>query len=169
MAVLPEMARATITDRAHLAKLLNAHVPEDFPPKIMADVMSYFAERLEQDPELVGWWVWYILLKQATQFRTVIGTVGFNGYPDLAGYLLMGYFTLSRYEGQGYTTEAAAGLLRWAFQQPQVEGVMAETFPTHIASVRVMKKNGMVLLGTGSEPGTVKYGITRDRYFSTSV
>lgn len=167
VAALPEMAQAAaIHDRDRLALLLNAQVPIDFPPRIMTDVMAYFAERLDQDPELVGWWVWYILLKHPTPSRTVIGTIGFNGYPDMAGHLLMGYAILSDYEGQGYTTEAAGGLIEWAFQQPQIQGVMAETFPTHRASVRVMEKNGMTFWGAGNESGTVKYGITRDRYFS---
>jgi RimJ/RimL family protein N-acetyltransferase len=44
--------------------------------------------------------------------------------------------------------------------------VTAETFPDHIASIRVMEKNNMVLLGAGSETETIKYGITRDQYLT---
>jgi RimJ/RimL family protein N-acetyltransferase len=73
----------------------------------------------------------------------------------------MGYSIIKPFEGQGYATEAVAGLLRWAFEQPQVTSVTAETFPNHVASIRVMEKNNMILLGAGSEEGTVKYGIHR--------
>ncbi|MBR8839229.1 MAG: GNAT family N-acetyltransferase [Stigonema ocellatum SAG 48.90 = DSM 106950] len=68
---------------------------------------------------------------------------------------------LDDYQGKGYTTEAVGGLLSWAFEQPQVMSVIAETFPNNAASIRVMEKNGMVLLGNGNEEGTVRYGIVR--------
>jgi [ribosomal protein S5]-alanine N-acetyltransferase len=163
VAVWAELARAAIADRRQLAQLLNTHIPEQFPPEIMADVMEYFAQRLEADPNLVGWWVWYPVL-QAEQERVLIGAAGFNGYPDEDGNLLLGYSIVEGYEGQGYATETVQGLLSWAFSQPSVKQVVATTFPDHVASLRVMEKNHFILLGEGNEAGTVKYGITRDRW-----
>ncbi len=169
IALWPELARAAVEDRDRLAQMLNAKVPDEFPPEIMADVMELFAAKLEADPALVGWWGWYLVLNEPGQERLLIGTAGFNGYPDRDGNLLMGYSLISTHEGQGYATEAVGGLLNWAFQQPQVMSVSAETFPDHIASIRVMEKNNMVLLGAGSETETIKYGITRDRYFTETL
>lgn len=162
IALYPELARAAVADRAKLSRMLKAKVPDEFPPESMADVMEYFAQRLEADPNLVGWWGWYVLQNEPGKERVLIGSVGFNGYPDRDGNLLMGYTVLSSYQGQGYATEAVGGLLKWAFQHPQVIGVTAETFPDYKASIRVMEKNNMVFLGAGSEEGMVKYGIIRD-------
>lgn len=164
IALYPELARAAVDDRPKLAQLLNAKVPDEFPPEIMLDVMELFAQKLEEDPNLIGWWGWYLVLNEVEQDRVLIGTAGFSGYPDPNGTLLMGYSIIPSYERQGYITEVVAGLLGWAFQQPQVTSVTAETFPNHKASIRIMEKNHMVLLGSGSEEGTVKYGIGRDRY-----
>jgi [ribosomal protein S5]-alanine N-acetyltransferase len=164
VAVWAELARAAIDDRQKLAQLLNARIPEQFPPEIMRDVMEYFAQQLEADPDLVGWWVWYSVLSQAGQERVLIGAAGFNGYPDKDGNLLLGYSVVEGYEGQGYATETVQGLLSWAFNQPRVKQVVATTFPEHVASLRVMEKNHFILLGKGNEVETVKYGITRDRW-----
>lgn len=161
VALYPELARAAVDNRIQLAQLLNARVPEEFPPEIMADVMEIFAQTLEADPGLVGWWGWYLVLNEFDLERVLIGCAGFNGYPDAEGNLLLGYSVLDAYQGKGYATEAVGGLLHWAFEQPQVMGVMAETFPNHIASIRVMEKNGMGKLGEGSDSGTVRYGIGR--------
>jgi RimJ/RimL family protein N-acetyltransferase len=161
IALYPELARAAIDDQDKLAQLLNAQVPAEFPPDIMLDVMELFAQKLEDDPNLMGWWGWYFVLNPSPEHRLLIGTAGFAGYPDQNGTLLMGYSIIKPFEGQGYTTEAVAGLLRWAFEQPQVTRVTAQTFPNHVASIRVMEKNNMMLLGAGSEEGTVKYGIHR--------
>ncbi|MBR8840014.1 MAG: GNAT family N-acetyltransferase [Stigonema ocellatum SAG 48.90 = DSM 106950] len=161
VALYPKLARAAVNDRSGLAKLLNAKVPDEFPPEIMADVMELFAQTLEANPGKSGWWGWYVVLNELEKERVLIGCAGFNGYPDTEGKLLLGYSVLDDYQGKGYTTEAVGGLLSWAFEQPQVMSVIAETFPNHAASIRVMEKNGMVLLGNGSEEGTVRYGIVR--------
>ena len=157
IALYPELARAAVDDRNKLAQLLNAQVPAEFPPDIMLDVIELFAQKLENDPNLMGW---YFVLNPSPEHRLLIGTAGFAGYPAQNGTLL-GYSIIKPFEGQGYTTEAVAGLLRWAFEQPQVTRVTALTFPNHVASIRVMEKNNMMLLGAGSEEGTVKYGIHR--------
>lgn len=166
IALYPELARAAVDDRDKLAQLLNAQVPAEFPPDIMLDVMELFAQKLEDDPNLMGWWGWYFVLNSSPEHRLLISTAGFTGYPDQNGTLLMGYSIIKPFEGQGYTTEVVAGLLRWAFEHPQVSCVTAETFPNHVASIRVMEKNNMTLLGAGSEKGTVKYGIHRTDFQS---
>lgn len=161
IALYPELARAAVDDKTKLAQLLNARVPFEFPPEIMADVMELFAQTLFADPRLVGWWGWYLVLNEIGAQRVLIGCAGFNGYPNTEGNLLLGYCVLDDYQSKGYTTEAVGGLLHWAFEQPQVMGVMADTFPNHAASIRVMEKNGMVLLGAGGEEGTLRYMIVR--------
>src|SRR4051794_27986228 len=50
--------------------------------------------------------------------------------------------------GQGYATEAAAALLRWAFRTLDLNRVQAEADTRNVASARVLEKLGFVLEGT---------------------
>ncbi|WP_199246189.1 GNAT family N-acetyltransferase [[Phormidium] sp. ETS-05] len=164
IALSAEIAITATEDRALLSQMLNATVPDEFPPEIMADAMSFFAETLKSDPNLRGWWAWYIIATENPNQRTLIGSAGFNGYPDESGTLVIGYAIIDSYQNQGYATEAVKALIGWAFLQPQVNQVVAETFPDLPASIRVMEKTQMVYLGAGSDAGTVKYGVDCRKY-----
>ena len=50
--------------------------------------------------------------------------------------------------GHGYATEAARGLLRWAFDMLDLNRVQAETDTRNVASARVLEKLGFVREGT---------------------
>jgi RimJ/RimL family protein N-acetyltransferase len=50
--------------------------------------------------------------------------------------------------GQGYATEAADALLRWAFDTLDLNRVQAETDTRNVASARVLEKLGFVREGT---------------------
>ncbi|MEU6676640.1 GNAT family protein [Streptomyces sp. NPDC046925] len=50
--------------------------------------------------------------------------------------------------GQGYATEAAHALLRWAFDTLDLNRVQAETDTRNVASARVLEKVGFVREGT---------------------
>ena len=50
--------------------------------------------------------------------------------------------------GQGYATEAASALLRWAFDTLDLNRVQAEADTRNIASARVLEKLGFVREGT---------------------
>jgi len=57
-----------------------------------------------------------------------------------------------KFEGQGYATEAAAALVRFAFASGQVRLVRAHTLPVANASTRVLLKCGFHCLGTVVDP-----------------
>lgn len=50
--------------------------------------------------------------------------------------------------GQGYATEAAGALLRWAFDTLDLNRVQAETDTRNVASARVLEKLGFLREGT---------------------
>lgn len=85
-------------------------------------------------------WLWYtpwsILLKSD---GALIGDIGFKG-PQKRGTVEWGYGLEEAYQGQGYMTEAARMLLDWAFSQPDVYAVEAETLSNNAASQRVLEK-----------------------------
>jgi PPOX class probable F420-dependent enzyme len=65
--------------------------------------------------------------------------------------------------GKGYATEAAGACLRFGFEERGLEQIVAVTSPDHIASRRVMEKNGLTFVGTETYYGRpmVKYAINR--------
>jgi RimJ/RimL family protein N-acetyltransferase len=97
--------------------------------------------------------------------RTLVGTCGFKGAPDADGRVEVGYSVLEQFRCRGLATEAVAALIRAAFAAGASE-VAAETYPSLLPSLRVMEKCGMIPLGAGSEPGTVRHGLRKSTFVS---
>ncbi len=154
-----DTARAEIDDPAAVFRLLGAERPADWPPPLNdAESMTFFLSGLEKGPELVGWLTWYVALGQRRRGRRVIiGNIGFKGRPDPDGTVEIGYAMRPTFQGRGYATEAVHGLVTWAFSQPGVRRVAAETFPDLTPSIRVLEKNGFHPAGPGSEPGAIRF------------
>lgn len=79
------------------------------------------------------------------QFIGVIGLTGFSAEHEHAE---LGYWIGRPWWGQGYCTEAARALLRWAFETLGLHRVHAQHFRRNPASGRVMQKLGMRREGT---------------------
>jgi len=152
IAATATLARADASDRPRFAALLQCKIPPSWPPSVLADVQEYFAEQLEKGFALPGWWSWYAL-ERATDGagRVLIASAGFAGQPDAEGTVTLGYSVAPGYEGRRYATELVAGLLGWTAFTGQVRRVFATTFERHIASVRVLEKNGFICRGISSE------------------
>lgn len=88
-----------------------------------------------------------------------VGGIGFAGYPDPDGKTAVGYGLDVRFHGNGYATEALAGLLKWGFGHPVLRMVTAETSANHVASQRVLIKNGFIRMK--SESGITSWILTR--------
>jgi RimJ/RimL family protein N-acetyltransferase len=52
-------------------------------------------------------------------------------------------------------------LVAWAFAKPAICRVTAQTFPSHVPSIRVLEKCGFRPVGAGSEPGAVRFALER--------
>ena len=63
----------------------------------------------------------------------------------------LGYGIAEEYRGLGYATEAVETILTWAFDQPGVTSVAAETEEGNAASRRVLEKCGFIPAGEGRE------------------
>ena len=74
-------------------------------------------------------WIWYTAwgLYQ-NDSGDWVGDLCFKGLPE-NGQPEIGYGLLPEYEHQGYATEAVRAACRWAFEQPGVTAVEAETPP----------------------------------------
>lgn len=146
-----------------LSRALGARIAEDWPPRIddegrMArEGFKFVRDVLKGDPGLVGWWGWWVLLREPSPL--LIGAVSPKGPPDREGTVEVSYGIVHSEQGKGYATEATLALMEWVTQDARVNRIVAETFPNLGASIAIMEKCGMTFLGEGSEPGTIRYGI----------
>ena len=71
--------------------------------------------------------------------------------------------------GRRYATEAAGACLLYGFERLGLERIIAITSPDHIASRRVMEKNGLTYVGTETYYGRemVKYAVDRPAFVSS--
>jgi len=154
-----QIVRADLSDRPALVGLLGAVVPENWPPEILVEALPELLERLEEGWGQLGWY--WLLVADTGGPPVLIGGGGFNNDPRLCEEVEIGYAVIPQYRDCGYATEAVAAMLRWAFSHGILEVVSAETLAGQAASIRVLQKTGFVLLGEGSEPGTVEYLLPR--------
>jgi [ribosomal protein S5]-alanine N-acetyltransferase len=78
----------------------------------------------------------------------VIGNVGIRKPDPDAGVAELGFELVPEYWGNGYGTEAAARMLRFAFDELKVHRVSAHCIAENTASARVLERIGMRWEGT---------------------
>lgn len=109
-----------------------------------------------ENPEQWEWYaIWMIELKDGTH----IGELCFKGL-NSNGIAEIGYGIVEKYQGHGYATEAVKAISKWAFQEPKVLAIEAETDDKNIASKKVLKKCGFVFTGKNGKEGP-RYKLTR--------
>jgi RimJ/RimL family protein N-acetyltransferase len=157
-----DLATVEISDRAAFALRLGARVPEDWPPETLRDALSFFLDLYTAHPDWIGWLGWYAIRTDGPA-PVLCGSVGFKGGPDAAGMVETGYSILPAHQRQGLASEMLAALLAWAWRQPGVRRIEAETTPDNLGSLGVLAANGFVACGPGLEPGGVRYRIEAAR------
>jgi ribosomal-protein-alanine N-acetyltransferase len=96
------------------------------------------------------WSYGFFIVERST--GTVIGSAGFKGPPDAEGRVEIAYGIDPSRQGQGFATEAAGALLRFAAADPRVRLLRAHTLPEANASTRVLRKCGFVHIGEVVDP-----------------
>ena len=162
----PELGRAELRSLAELAALLGARVPAGWPPELYdTAAIEYSVAQLEGDPEQAGWSFYYFILCDRRGAEPVlVGAGGYKGKPSAEGTVEIGYSIVAEYQRRGLATEAAAALVAHAFRDARVSRVIAETLPGLAPSIGVLRKNGFRLIGDGSEPGVIRFELTRAEY-----
>ena len=97
-------------------------------------------------------WGWYALWMIVRKDGAHIGNLSFKGAP-VDGEVEIGYGIAEEFRGLGYATEALETILEWAFDQPGVSKIAAETEPDNIASRRVLEKCGFLPTGVMGKEG----------------
>ncbi len=138
---------AILKDQQELEQMLGVTVLDnwlEFP-----EVMQYGYEYLRANREALGWWTYLFIHAQNNVW---IGCGGFKGKADESGMVEIGYGIAPEYRNRGLATQAAQGLVDYAFSHPQIKTVEAHTLTERNASTRVLEKVGMKHVGTVRDP-----------------
>jgi len=166
IAATPGHVEAEVHDRAKLSRLLNAQVPDDWPPPLNDDKsMQWTLRYLRDNPDAIGWTMWYFILRDGPDGKPIaVGNGGFKGKPSTGGIVEVGYSIMENHQGNGYATEAVSVLIGWAFMHPEVNKIIVHTLPGLTASIRVVEKIGFSFVGKGSEEGTIRCELFREAF-----
>lgn len=161
---------AELESNAKLASLVDADVPAGWPPgEYDRPAIEFFRARISENPEAVGWFGWYAILRSTPgQPATVIGAGGYFGPPSTEGTVEIGYSIVPEYRDCGFATELVGALILRAFESPGVTRVIAHTNADNLGSVGVLKKSGFTFAGPGQESSTVRYILAKPSEKSSS-
>lgn len=156
-----ELTRAALEGEEALRAALQATIPQSWPPEYLdRAAFEFILDRLGQGPEQAGWWLYFVVLRTGAS-RTLIGGAGYKGPPTAEGMVEVGYGIVGDQQRRGYGSEVVRGLVSHAFALPAVRRVIAETLPALVGSMGLLQKCGFRLIGEGSEPGVVRFELSR--------
>ncbi len=156
VAITPEMLDAERRADGSLAALIGAKLTKEWPPEHWEPhVLDFIQKQIEDDVRTAGWNRYVVLRGWFGQSGTLVGSVG--GFAKSRGDVEIGYSTLPKFQRRGYATQAARALVEMLFEDEAVKSVSAQTYTTLPESIKVMERCGMVFVGDGDDPGTVRY------------
>ncbi|MFN0159060.1 MAG: GNAT family N-acetyltransferase [Bacteroidota bacterium] len=150
---------------AALAAMLQVEFDKDwlgFPDA--ASAMAPAHEFLKKNPTALGWWTYLFIHRQDNM---LIGLGGFKGAANEVGMVEIGYAIATSYQKRGLATEAAHGMIEYAFSHPHVTRVDAHTLAEKNASTRVLEKSRLKYIAAINDPNDGNiwgWSITRVEY-----
>ena len=87
--------------------------------------------------------VWIIIEKNK---QCIIGGLCFHGEPDSNGMAEIGYGIDDAFQNSGFMSEAVSGIIDWSKKQEIIKTLVAETYSSNLASIRVLEKCGFRLI-----------------------
>ena len=138
---------AIMDDSQRLERLLGVSISEGWAAFPESIPRGY--QYLKAHPEARGWWMY---LFTHLREKELIGHGGFKGRADESGMVEIGYSIAPAWRTRGMATEAAQGLIDYAFSHPQIKMVDAHTLAAKNPSTRVLEKIGMQKIGALQDP-----------------
>ncbi|MEX5444309.1 GNAT family N-acetyltransferase [Acinetobacter schindleri] len=130
----------------------NDEVMRYFLKTLDATEATVFLEHIRTDIEKRGWGLFAVELKATGEF---IGFIGLHVHPpefEMADAPEIGWRLLPQYWHQGYATEGAKAVLKYAFRTLRLEKVISFTACVNTPSKRVMQKIGLEKVGEFDHP-----------------
>lgn len=114
-----------------------------------AELSAEWLARIE-DGTADAWTLGFTMVLHAT--GATVGTCGYKSPPGLDGVVEIAYGVAREYQGLGYATDAAMGLVKHAFASGDARVVRAHTLSNEGASARVLAKCGFRLMRQVTDP-----------------
>lgn len=132
-------------DKPRAESIVGARFPDQWPnDELVALGFPFSREALRAHPEIRLWGDSLVLLRDEPR---VIGSVVFHGHPG-DGVAEVAYSIEETSRKRGFAAEATRAAVEWALGQPGIAAVQATTFPWHVASLGVIKRLDMQLVGS---------------------
>lgn len=141
------LMEAVLAGNATLSRVLGVNVPKHWTEN--ADAFPFFYELVKKDPALERWGAHLLVYRPD---NLLIGSGGFKGGPTPTGTVEIGYEIKATHRERGLATEAAQGLIDFAWSHSEVTAVLAHTRPEENASTNVLKKLGFTFQGNAEDP-----------------
>lgn len=163
-----ELLSAELQSPARLAAVAGFTVPSSWPPEHHEpSALEYVLTRLIHHEEYPEWWFAYLV--HGADPALVVGTAGFKG-PPRNGAVEIGYSVLPEYQRRGFASEAARGLVARAFEESEVDRVVAHTLPHLLPSIGVLVKCGFLQVdgpAEAEEAGAIRFELPRAAWLGT--
>lgn len=147
--------QASLDGRHQAAEeILGATLPANWPDN--PDVLTLRLQQLQSDPSLQPW-----LLRAICHLEGhhVIGHIGFHSAPApdylkewLPGAVEFGFAVFSKYRRQGYASEAAAAVIKWAYREHSTTKFVLTIAPDNTPSRRIAARLGFIHIGVHEDP-----------------
>jgi len=132
-------------DKERAEAAVGARFPDSWPnDDLLALGFPFSRHELREQPGVRLWGDSLVLLRHEPR---VVGSVVFHGRPR-DGIAEVAYSIEESSRCNGFAVEATSACVEWALTQPGILAVQATTFPWHFASLGVIRRIGMMLVGT---------------------
>lgn len=119
-------------------------VMEFFPKALSAEESAHMAQKIKAHIDEKGWGLWAVERKDSQEFIGFVGlSIPLSDVPVPPG-VEIGWRLAKEHWGQGFATEAAREVLKFAFETLKLPEVISFTAKTNLRSQAVMKKIGLV-------------------------
>ena len=138
-----QLLKYSLADRSLEQELNVQSLPAGLTPELKEALeTSILANVAGAGTDYLYFTLWTIVLKSR---RVMVGDFCLMGRPDVAGTIEIGYGIHEEFRGNGYMTEAIAGLIVWAAGRQEIRAVCASTEKDNFASQKVLMNNGFLL------------------------
>lgn len=108
---------------------------EGWPDLELLEALPRIIINLEKVKEPSGFETWMIIERKT---NLIIGDVGFKGLPTKAGEIDLGYGIVANKRRKGFAHEAAAGIVKWAFDQKNIKVITASCLSDNLGSKKTL-------------------------------
>jgi ribosomal-protein-alanine N-acetyltransferase len=124
---------------------LGTSIPRSWPDSDTRRRLMMRLAQMRTNPEDMEWLLRAIVRRVDDE---LLGVINFHGAPDERGRAELGYTVFEPHRRQGYATEAALAMMRWAHDAHGVRTFVVSISPSNAPSLNMAARLGFVQVGS---------------------